>query len=274
MEEMGESDNIPYVKNVNSEISSSIEVIGLDFYETKIRKLKEDIAADKRLSLGLRIFFIVIVLIGLADILTLVNWITNYVSVPITIFSALMVAASFGRQSRQVSIQAEIDALERQKNRLESKATQSTIGNFGNVAKNNTNLYFDTLVGINLRNLEDYYELVKVSNRKSFNASLAVSILGFLLIAGGLVASYIMDGAKDMAYIAGASGVMVEIVSGLMFYLYSKTILQLKEYHDSLLNVQNMLLSFKLFEDHKDSTENTEILKQMIEYLLITKPRL
>ncbi|OPA77843.1 hypothetical protein BVG16_13465 [Paenibacillus selenitireducens] len=77
-----------------------------------------------------------------------------------------------------------------------------------------------------------------------------------------------MDGAKEITYVASAAGIVVEVVAGLMFYLYSKTILQLKDYHDSLLNVQNMLLSFKLFEDHKTDNDSSEILKQMIGYLL------
>ncbi|OME10560.1 hypothetical protein BSK47_30555 [Paenibacillus odorifer] len=94
------------------------------------------------------------------------------------------------------------------------------------------------------------------------------------MIAAGLITSYVVEGAKDIAYIAGASGVVIEIVSGLMFYLYSKTIMQLKEYHDSLLSVQNMLLSFKLFEDHKESIDSTEIMKQMIEHLLVSKSKL
>ncbi|MEK3866995.1 hypothetical protein MHH60_26345 [Paenibacillus sp. FSL H7-0716] len=264
-----------YVKNVNSDINASIEVIGMDYYESKIGKLNAELIVDKRYTLALRIVFVIITVVGLADITTLIELVTNYVSIPVTVFCALMVAASFGRQSKQVAIESEIKILERQKNRLESSKSSSILyGAPGHAVQNNTNRYFDTLVSINLKNLEDYYELVKISNKKSFNASLIVSIAGFLIIAAGLITSYVVEGAKDIAYIAGASGVVIEIVSGLMFYLYSKTIMQLKEYHDSLLSVQNMLLSFKLFEDHKESIDSTEIMKQMIEHLLVSKSKL
>ena len=42
----------------------------------------------------------------------------------------------------------------------------------------------------------------------------------------------------------------------------------MKEYHDSLLTVQNILLSFKLAEDTHDEGEKTKIVSQMLAYLI------
>ena len=42
----------------------------------------------------------------------------------------------------------------------------------------------------------------------------------------------------------------------------------MKEYHDSLLSVQNILLSFKLVEDTKDENEKAKMVGQMISYLV------
>jgi len=235
-------------------LHSTINVIGLDYYETKIDKLKSEKKSDMATMRLMKIFGGLMAVSGVLGILKILNT-PIYIAWPITVLGVLFIIAGFSN-NKQISLETEITTLERQKNRVQPKEDGKT------------NRHFDTLVDINLRNLEDYYELVKSSNRKSFNASLTVSILGFTLITGGLVVSYIMDGAKDITYIAAAAGIIVEIVAGLMFYLYSRTILQLKEYHDSLLNVQNMLLSFKLFEDHKSNNDSSEILKQMIEYLL------
>lgn len=132
----------------------------------------------------------------------------------------------------------------------------------------NESAYFESLVNINIRNLEEYYELVKTSNKSSFYVSLGMSLLGTILIASGLVTSYLNKEIQNISYIATASGVLIEIISALLFYLYNRTIIQLKGYHDSLLDVQNILLSFKLIEDIKNEEYRSEIMKQMIEFLI------
>ncbi|MCL6605651.1 MAG: hypothetical protein K6T94_22535 [Paenibacillus sp.] len=262
--------------NLVSEISNNgdfIDSIGADFYDNQIEKLEADIRTDKMYTVTLRILFLISFICFAVDaVSSLIDWVPRYVSIPLSIFSLLMVIASLGRQNKQISLQSEIRSLQKRRRRFEENLgiTQNESKN----AENKTNRYFDTLVDINLKNLGDYYDLVKNSNKRSFYASLGVSILGFVLIASGLVVSYITNDSEDIAYISGAAGVIIEIVSGLMFYLYSKTILQLKEYHDSLLNVQNMLLSFKLFEDHKESFDTTEIMKKMIDHLFEVKERI
>lgn len=50
-------------------------------------------------------------------------------------------------------------------------------------------------------------------------------------------------------------------MTSLLFYLYNKTIIQLKEYHSSLLDVQNVLLSFKLIQDIDDPNIRIELIK-------------
>lgn len=265
--------NIVDPENEISNNADIIDSIGADFYDNQIEKLEAELYSDKVFTLTLRILFIISFICFTIDAISgAIDWVPRYISIPISIFSLLMVAASLGRQNKQISLQSEIRSLQKRRRRFEENLGISQ--NENKNADNKTNRYFDTLVDINLKNLGDYYDLVKDSNKKSFYASLVVSILGFVLIASGLVVSYITNDAKDIAYISGATGVIVEIVSGLMFYLYSKTILQLKEYHDSLLNVQNMLLSFKLFEDHKDSSDTTEIMKKMIDHLFEVKERI
>jgi len=56
-----------------------------------------------------------------------------------------------------------------------------------------------------------------------------------------------------------------------MFYLYSQTVRQLKGYHDSLLDVQNILLSFKLIEGTSDEKERSAMTQKMIEFLATRK---
>ncbi len=130
--------------------------------------------------------------------------------------------------------------------------------------------YFDSLVKINVENLAAYYSLVKTHTSQSFKVSLLTSIIGFILISSGLVIGFKYDD-KIIGYIASGTGILTEFISGVLFYLYNKTVRQLKEYHDSLINVQNILLSFKLIENTSDEKSKAEMVSKMLEYLVQKK---
>ncbi|GGE94649.1 TRADD-N-associated membrane domain-containing protein [Shewanella carassii] len=132
--------------------------------------------------------------------------------------------------------------------------------------------YFDRLVDININNLSDYYSMVKEHTDKSFFASIFAGGIGFLLIVTGLLIGFTdLNNSQSIAYISSGSGVIIEFISGVFFWLYSKTTQQLKGYHDSLVNIQNVLLSFKVIEDTKDDATKLEMAKTMITSLNSTK---
>jgi hypothetical protein len=132
--------------------------------------------------------------------------------------------------------------------------------------------YFDKLVQINIENLAAYYRLVKVHTDKSFLVSLCVGVVGFLLIICGLLFGF--GNSKDLAYISSGSGVLTEFIASVFFYLYNRTVQQMKGYHDSLLAVQNILLSFKLVGDTRDESEKVKMVTQMLAYLVGRRPDL
>jgi hypothetical protein len=133
---------------------------------------------------------------------------------------------------------------------------------------NDSDKYFDKLVKINIENLAAYYALVKSHTSQSFRISTIVGFVGFLILAAGLIIGFKYQEFKDISYIAAGSGLLIEFISGVLFYLYNKTIIQLKEYHDSLIDVQNVLLSFKLIENTKDEKIKAEMISKMLEYLV------
>lgn len=126
--------------------------------------------------------------------------------------------------------------------------------------------YFERLVRINLDNLSEYYELVQTHTNKSFQVTLLACIMGVGLIFFGLLFGW-TDNSR-ITYISAGSGIIIEFISGIFFYLYNKTVTQLKEYHDSLLEVQNVLLSFKIVEDMKDAQVKAKNVENMIHYLV------
>lgn len=132
--------------------------------------------------------------------------------------------------------------------------------------------YFDRLVQINVDNLADYYAMVRVHTDKSFKVSIIAGLFGFALISVGLILGFLGDTANtDIALIASGSGVITEFIAGIFFYLYNRTIVQLKGYHDSLLTVQNVLLSFKLIGDLKDETQKGQMIGNMLSFLIERK---
>jgi hypothetical protein len=158
----------------------------------------------------------------------------------------------------------ELDALYRRKNNLLQLS--------GFTPKSPEASYFDQLVRINVDNLGEYYTLVKGQTNKSFIASLLIAAAGFVFIVAGLVAGFMNyaspQGTPDITYVGTAAGILTEFTAGVFFFLYSKTVRQLKEYHDGLLRVQNILLSFKIVEEIRDEHQRAQIIGSLLVSLI------
>ncbi|MGV8127400.1 MAG: TRADD-N-associated membrane domain-containing protein [Methanothrix sp.] len=132
--------------------------------------------------------------------------------------------------------------------------------------------FFQELIGININNQRQYYDLVKNHTEKSFTVSIIAGIIGFALIIASIYVG--MENAKvEAAKLSAYAGIIIEFISAIFFYLYNRTVLQLKAYHDSLIDVQNALLSFRLV-DHseiQDQSQKCDMIKIMLSYLLIKK---
>jgi Co/Zn/Cd efflux system component len=124
---------------------------------------------------------------------------------------------------------------------------------------------FERLVDININNLAIYYGLIKNHTQKSFFASIISGAIGFCLLIVGIIVGY--QNQSSLAFISSASGIITEFIAAIFFYLYSKTVRELKEYHRSLLDVQNILLSFYLVKDLQGE-EKVQVLCQMINSLI------
>jgi hypothetical protein len=111
--------------------------------------------------------------------------------------------------------------------------------------------------------------LVRIHTDKSFLGSLSVSVIGFILIITSLAIGFFDNpNIKDISYIAAGSGIITEFIAAVFFYLYNRTVRQMKGYHDSLLLVQNVLLSFKLVGEIQDPQQKAIMVGQMLGYLL------
>jgi hypothetical protein len=127
--------------------------------------------------------------------------------------------------------------------------------------------YINELVEINVTRLDEYYNEVKRHTVYSFSFALIVGLVGFALIVVGIFLGY--DGERlTTAYLAGISGILIEFISGVFFYLYNKTVKQLKLYHDNLIDLQNTLLSFQLIERVNKPSDKDAIISKIVDYLI------
>jgi hypothetical protein len=176
-----------------------------------------------------------------------------------TLLGGLVIAAiAFQTRAtlQENALEAEIE-LQEVKKRIAARLPAETLGSS---PQNRQVSYFDSLVKINIDNLAEYYSLIKVHTNNSFRASLIAAYVGFVFILIGVIAGFWGAATATPAILAAASGIIIEFISGVFFYLYNKTVRELKGYHDSLLSVQNVLLSLKLVSDTEDASARKDMI--------------
>ena len=130
-----------------------------------------------------------------------------------------------------------------------------------------TDNHLDLLIQKNIANLQKHHQLVKKHAERSFQFCIASGGIGFLLIMGG-VGSVIAGVHPQTANVILAAGVVVELVAGLAYFLYHRTLRHLKDYHDDLAEIQDMLFSFKMVKEKKNTPETEELRSELIDYLV------
>ena len=119
--------------------------------------------------------------------------------------------------------------------------------------------------------LVGYHEIVLAQSRRSFTWALigAGAGLAFFMIAAGLALS-----AKNAlgATLAAISGAVVEIVAGVVFYLYGKTTSQLGDFHGRLEKLQRYLLANSICESLGE-TERDKARADLIREIAQIAPR-
>jgi len=126
---------------------------------------------------------------------------------------------------------------------------------------------YNRLVKINLDNLSEFYETAKSHASRSFYMTISSSIFALLIIMFSFIIGVFDAKYKDISYLTTGAGVFIELISGLLFIIYNKTIQKMKEYHESLVSVQNVLLSFKIIDEVSDQNEKITLFKSLIEVM-------
>lgn len=118
----------------------------------------------------------------------------------------------------------------------------------------------------NVRELREYYIISKRQATNAFSASLIVCFLGFIVYIAG-IAVFVISG-EDALLLTTISGTIVEVISGLFFWLYRHAIKQLNIYHQRLGTTEKYLTAIRLV-DKMGQDKHDDMYKHIIECVLI-----
>ncbi len=111
--------------------------------------------------------------------------------------------------------------------------------------------------------LTEYYNAVLFQAKDSYNSARTVAVIGSAIFMVSVIV-LLATGLQSVAVIGTIGGAIVEAISGLQFYLYSKTSSQLSAFHTRLARLQNFLLANSICESLTDpakSDARTELIK-------------
>ncbi len=142
-----------------------------------------------------------------------------------------------------------------------ARVLKSACDNLAAVPPGETNLLASKLWNISIA----YYQDVKKQARLSFVAALALAIAGTGILYWAV--KLMMDNRVDTSKLSLMAGVIVQVVSGIIFYLYSRTAKQLFTFHVCLERSNRFLLANTLCDNIKGGI-NDETRRELIRAIL------
>lgn len=108
--------------------------------------------------------------------------------------------------------------------------------------------YFTQLLKLNVDHITVYYLLGIRQATRSFLLTIGAALAGFSVLLGGILMSFFRgeEAIATLDAVTIASGLLIEFISGVMFYLYNKTAARLDAFYPELLRVQDIFLGLKL----------------------------
>ena len=118
----------------------------------------------------------------------------------------------------------------------------------------------------NVSELREYYVISKRQANRAFSATLTICVLGFVVFVSGIAANVFAK--QNVLLYTTLSGAIIEVISGLFFWLYKKTIAQLNLYHERLGATEKYLVSMQLAEK-MSAEKKDETYRYLIESIMI-----
>ena len=149
----------------------------------------------------------------------------------------------------------------------ETKEVSEAIKNLDDLAEKSKeeNKDIRKLMFENLKELKEFYVICKQQIRKSFSAAMFSCFAGFMLFILAVII-FLLGGNNSASFMAGLSGAIVEIVSGLYFWMYKETSKQLGKYHKRLETTEKYLIALQIIDMLPEENRNEQYGK-LIDYI-------
>jgi hypothetical protein len=103
-----------------------------------------------------------------------------------------------------------------------------------------------SMVRRNVAELKGYYAITRQQASNAFTSALVACFLGFLIFAAGLLVIYLSPDKSSIIPYSTIAGVVVEVISGLFFWLYSRALKQINIFHKQLDESQQFLTAIQV----------------------------
>jgi hypothetical protein len=119
------------------------------------------------------------------------------------------------------------------------------------------------IAGSQLELLAGYHEIVLAQSRRSFFWALIGAGIGLLFFLAAVVFALLTSSTAG-ALIPLLSGAIVEVIAGIVFFLYGKAAIQLSSFHGRLETLQRYMLANSICES-LDGEERTKARAALIQ---------
>lgn len=106
---------------------------------------------------------------------------------------------------------------------------------------------------LNMRKLDEYYNLNKQQARRSFSASIMAVGIGFATI----IVSVLYAHDPSAKFVGGLAGVLGQFIGASFFYLHNKSLNQLNLFYGKLISLQNTMLALQVCERLTSTKEDS-----------------
>lgn len=144
---------------------------------------------------------------------------------------------------------------------------------------NNTSQQFNDKSNKNKKQIINKDDLLKeIENSRKFNKkfkyiayflAMLISILGTILLFLGIIISFY--NSMQLGWLTVSSGLIVELISVVYFWLVSKTTKEVEKDNDQLMREIDILLANELIDEIQDDKIRDETYAKIIESLIIKK---
>lgn len=176
----------------------------------------------------------------------------DIVSIITTVFSSVVVTLTLTTIYNKLTLKAAAEE-------------KSEVENDPNRVKPDDNLDVIGLMLKNVKELRQYYIISKQQATRSFSSAILMSIVGVVIYFIGIFAVIILK--ADIAIITIIAGTVVELVSGLSFWLYSQSTKQLNIYHKRLTSTEKYLMAIQMIDKVPEERKYEEY-RNVINYIL------